>query len=87
MKITALEFADTIGRRKLASANGVGLTAVSNAVVRGHFPSSWYLVCKDLAKEAGIDCPPALFKMRIREVTPEVGSGQCALVDQSGAAS
>ena len=63
-KITALQLADAIGRKQMAEYLDVGATAVSNAVVRGWFPSSWFLVCKDLAEQAGINCPPALFKMR-----------------------
>ncbi|MFI2769780.1 hypothetical protein ACH50P_20115 [Sulfitobacter sp. M22386] len=59
--ITALEFADAVGRKKMADALDVGLTAVSNAVVRGKFPSSWLEVSRVLAREEGIDCPPQLF--------------------------
>ena len=62
--MTILEFAEAVGRQKVAATVGVLPTAVSNAVVRGWFPSSWFLVCKDLAEQAGINCPPALFKMR-----------------------
>src|SRR6056297_2503933 len=61
------EFADAIGRQKLAQALDVGPTAVSNAVVRGCFPSSWFLVCQGLAREAGIACAPDLFRMRPAE--------------------
>ena len=59
--MTASEFADAIGRKTLADTFGVGLTAVSNAVVRGRFPSSWYVASCTLASEAGIQCPPDLF--------------------------
>lgn len=48
----------------MADALDVGATAVSNAVVRGWFPSSWFLVVNDLAGERGIPCPPDLFKMK-----------------------
>jgi len=61
----AHDFADAIGRRKIADALGVGLTAVSNAVTRGRFPSSWFMVCKELADQVGADCPPDLFGMRV----------------------
>ena len=61
---TASQLADALGRKTIADALDVGLTAVSNAVVRGWFPSSWFLVMESLAKEAGIPCPPELFKMR-----------------------
>lgn len=62
--ITAPQFADAIGRKKMSDALNVGATAVSNAVVRGWFPSSWFLVCLGLAKEGGVDCPPCLFKIK-----------------------
>lgn len=61
---TSIELADAVGRKKMADALGVLPTAVSNAVVRGWFPSSWFLVVKALADEVGQDCPPELFKMR-----------------------
>ena len=59
----AKTFADALGRKNIASAVEVLPTAVSNAVVRGWFPSAWYLACKRIADEAGVDCPPDLFKM------------------------
>ena len=58
------EIADAIGRKKLAAELEVGLTAIGNAVVRGEFPSSWFLIVKKLCDEAGISCPPHLFRMR-----------------------
>lgn len=61
---SASDIADAIGRKTIADALGVGLTAVSNAVVRGWFPSSWFLVIGELAERAGRDCPPELFKMK-----------------------
>lgn len=61
---TALELADAVGRKQISDALGVGLTAVSNAVVRGAFPSSWFLVVKSLAEKGGHSCPPELFNMR-----------------------
>ena len=68
---TASELADALGRKNIADALGVGLTAVSNAVVRGWFPSSWFLAVKAIADAVGHDCPPELFKMRIQN-TPNV---------------
>ena len=65
--MTASEFANALGRANIAEASGVGLTAVSNAVVREWFPSSWYLACKSLADKAGIGCPPELFKMKVAD--------------------
>lgn len=62
--MSTLEFANVVGRQKMASALCLGSTAVSNAVVRGTFPPSWFDTCRGLAKEAGIDCPPELFGQR-----------------------
>lgn len=62
---TASQLADAIGRKEMADALGVGPTAVSNAVVRGEFPASWFLLVKSLADQAGHHCPPDLFKMRL----------------------
>lgn len=67
---TASQLADALGRKTIADALDVGLTAVSNAVVRGWFPSSWFLVIEALAKDAGVACPPELFKMRIHASAP-----------------
>lgn len=68
---TSHDLADAVGRKKIADALGVLPTAVSNAVVRGWFPSSWFLVVKSLADEVGQACPPELFKMRVSD-TPNV---------------
>lgn len=59
--------ADALGRKAIAEAVGVGETAVSNAVVRGKFPPSWFLVLSEMSKERGVECPPALFGMKIPE--------------------
>lgn len=61
---TASDLADALGRKTIADALGVLPTAVSNAVVRGWFPSSWFLAVKAIADRMGQDCPPELFKMR-----------------------
>lgn len=74
--ITASQLADAIGRKALADALGVGPTAVSNAVVRGEFPASWFLSVKDMADKIGHQCPPELFKMRLphsQNVNPPAG--------------
>lgn len=56
----------------MAEALQVLPTAVSNAVVRGTFPPSWFKTCTRLAKKAGIDCPPELFNQRPFHSTPIV---------------
>lgn len=60
----AADLADRVGRREIADAVGVGLTAVSNAVVRGSFPSSWFFAVKSICDSKDIECPPALFSMK-----------------------
>lgn len=62
--VTTASLADAIGRKTMADALGVLPTAVSNGVVRGAFPASWFLVVKALADARGIECPPDLFGMR-----------------------
>lgn len=70
MTTTAL-IAKAIGRKKMAAALGVGETAVSNAVIRGQFPSSWFLVVAGLSRSRGLECPQELFSMK-RAVAGEV---------------
>ena len=62
--MTAPQFADAVGRKNMADALEVGATAVSNAVIRGWFPSSWFYTCQHLAGSVGVECPPQLFGMR-----------------------
>lgn len=74
--MTASELADALGRKNIAGAVHFGPTAVSNAVVRGWFPATWFMVMSDLAKKAGSECPPELFKMLpLPENTQIVDSG------------
>ena len=61
--MTASELADALGRKNIAAAAGVGMTAVSNAVVRGAFPAAWFIVVSNLARQQGADCPHELFNM------------------------
>lgn len=62
--ITTEKIADALGRKEMAQALGVGLTSISNAVVRGSFPASWFFVVTRLAGDAGVSCPPCLFQMK-----------------------
>ena len=62
--MTPEQFANQVGRARLAERLGVGLTAVSNHVVRGVFPGSWFFVAKELAAEVGADCPDAMFRQQ-----------------------
>lgn len=55
---------DKVGRPVVARRLGVGLTAVSNAVVAGVFPASWYAGVKSLCDERGIDCPMSAFNWK-----------------------
>ena len=66
-----LTYADRVGRQNIADAVGVGLTAVSNAVVRGHFPASWFLTMR----KAGLEPPETLFVWKnLHQESPSVGS-------------
>ena len=69
--MTATELADAIGRKKMQDALNVGATAVSNAVIRGWFPTRWFMVMSALAEEVGAECPPHLFGMKQR-LNPQI---------------
>lgn len=56
--------ADVLGRKAMAERLGVGATAVSNAVVRGWFPPSWYFVIDKMCEGVGIECYPEMFRMK-----------------------
>ena len=76
--ISTIEIAERVGRRNIARAVGVGGTAVSNAVVQGSFPSSWYAAILHLCEPLGIECPPGLFRMKGSYSTQNVDSdGKC----------
>ena len=68
------EFADAVGRKRIAEALDVGPTAVSNHVVRGVFPASWIAILRDVARERGVECPESLFDMRRvpRKTSPSI---------------
>lgn len=68
------EIADALGRARMAETLGVGRTAVSNAVVRQRFPSSWFLILQGMCAERGIECPPGLFDMRLPDSSQFVDS-------------
>lgn len=59
--MTVSDICNVLGRAKLATALGVRLSAVSNAVVDGRFPAKWYRVVHEMCGEARIDCPVGLF--------------------------
>jgi hypothetical protein len=65
IKTPAETFADNIGRKVLADAFGVGLTAVSKSIVRGRFPSSWFDSCSKMAASKGVPCTPDLFGQKV----------------------
>lgn len=77
---------ETIGQRHIAEALGVGTTAVSNAVVRGIFPPSWFVVIKRLCSERGIECPEAAFNFKGQDVPPPATHGAIDEDDQGAAA-
>lgn len=57
------ELATALGRAALARRLGVVVTAVNNAVARGKFPCSWYLVVNAMAAERGLECSDEMFSM------------------------
>lgn len=66
------DIADKIGRKRIAATVGVGVTAVSNAVARGVFPATWADAIRALAKTQGLECPGAVFGMKL---APHRGPG------------
>lgn len=54
----------TIGRKEIAKAVKVRMTAVSAASVSGYFPACWYPSVKKLAREKNIEVPDYLFNWR-----------------------
>ena len=63
MKSTS-DILDRLGRRRVADALGVGITAVGNAATSPHFPASWFFVLSQMCADEGIDCPLSLFRMK-----------------------
>jgi hypothetical protein len=64
------ELAAALGRKEIAEAVGVGVTAVSNAVRREkRFPASWFMACSLLGQAKGVEVPPLLFGMKIAQST------------------
>lgn len=55
------DICNRLGRAKLATAVGVGLTAVANAVAENRFPARWFFVVRALCDQAEIQCPETLF--------------------------
>lgn len=64
MTHTSEQLINRIGRGVVASKVGVGLTAVSNAAVRGKIPASWYASVKRECDRLGIGCPTDLFSFK-----------------------
>jgi len=57
-------FADAFGRKSMSEALGVGVKAISNAVVSGVFPPPWFDTLETLSIERNIECPRDLFAWR-----------------------
>jgi len=68
--MTTQDLAQKLTRSAMASRLGVGLTAISNATVRGKFPPAWFSVLKQMADEAGEECPMCLFAF-VEPVAPQ----------------
>lgn len=63
------QFIEKIGRQRAMRRLGISEQAMSNAIKRG-FPARWYAGFKELADEAGEECPPELFGMKGFKDTP-----------------
>ena len=61
---TPHEIVAALGRADLQETLGVPTSAVTNALARGDFPTSWYLPMKKLAKKKRVALPDELFKWR-----------------------
>lgn len=83
---TPFDIAAALGRKDMAAALGVGLTAVGNAVTDGKFPASWYLILAKLADDKGVDCPMHVFNWKPISDIQDVGSPASAqgLESQTG---
>ena len=56
---------ESIGRKRIREALGIGETAISNVLSRGRrFPASWYGPLKDLCDREGVDCPISAFNWK-----------------------
>lgn len=53
---------DGIGRTRICERLHVSSSAVSNHLADKNLPAGWYLGMKNLADDAGLDCPLELFK-------------------------
>lgn len=70
---SALDIANTLGRKVIADAVGVGPTAVSNALSRKTFPAAWYFAINDLAAKRGLSVDPAAFAVKgLQASSPEL---------------
>jgi len=64
--MTAADLLDRLGRKAVATACGVGMTAVSNWASRG-IPSEHYVAVWQMALDAGLDwTPPGAEALRDR---------------------
>lgn len=67
MENTVSKIVDGIGRQAMSDRLGVGLTAISNAVVARRFPAAWYAVVLDMCRKEGLDCPMDAFNWKPAE--------------------
>lgn len=71
-KKTVRDVVNEIGRDRIANVLGVKQAAISNVVVSGAFPTSWYMVVKDLADETGAEAPDYLFKFKKKDLSNSI---------------
>lgn len=62
--VSTTHIAKELGQRSMADALGVSPTAVNNAVSRGFFPTSWFLVVREMCAARGIECPDEIFNFK-----------------------
>lgn len=60
----AKHIAAQIGQKRIATALGVGATAVNNAVVRGKFTAAWFPIIRRMCEAEGIECPEVAFNFK-----------------------
>ena len=59
---------ESIGRKRICEALGIGETAISNVLSRGRrFPASWYGPLKELCDRESVECTISAFNWKTAE--------------------
>jgi len=59
---TSRDVVEALGRENICNRLGFSQTRISNHVVSGKFPPSWYLQLKIIADEQGYELPHSAFR-------------------------